>query len=591
MSLFEPFYTLYRALSDPELAPLFLLGLGQIALMWGVYAVLFIGLGGWVGRGMWGFRIHRTDDLLRAFWLGWAVNLGMLQVWHLFAPIHAATFGLLALVGGVGLLVVARDVWRVLWASRGAWPYLLTFGGLGVLFANAAMGAPSVGDFALYHQQAIIWNKTYPIVNGLGNLHGRLAFNNATFLYAAQLDSAPLAGIGNHTASGLLIMAGLAWGLIGWRRVMRGDVRPSALLTALTLPVVFWTTANNEHIRTPDNDLPPLILGLVVSIVLLQLFEQDDRPRQKQDLALLIVLAAAGLIGKLSFAVFGGMAAGVALVWLARVDWRDLLRPVLIAGGVALVLVGVWMWRGVILSGYPLYPATVAAFDVDWRMSCEVAQTEADWVYAWARQPFTPIEELTATNWLFDWLVRTLRRDMEVVTPLLVLAISAVWRVRLQQRLSATWAYVLVPLAALVFWFFAAPDPRFAGSAIWLLAYGVAALTLADYGRAHPQVVQAVALMLVILLSYETRETFLTYLPENGSAFHAQTEAAVVPFTTDSGLTVFVPDTTQRADEDRCYHAALPCTPFRNPDLQLRNPDDMSAGFRVESALTCAELP
>lgn len=580
MSLFEPFYTLYLALTGDD-AGAFVRGVAALWLMWSVYGALFVGVGAFVGRG-WGLRLDGVTDVFRAFWLGWAVNLALLQVWHLFRPIDTGAFVMLAAFGLIGLVWRGRELWRIVRRAPRAWPTVAAFGVFALLLANGAMGPPSFGDFALYHQQAILWAQAEPLVVGLGNLHGRLAFNNASFLYAAQTDTAPIAGIGNHVASSLLIVVMLAWGLVGWRRVMRGDVSPVALVTLLTLPVTLWTTANNEHLRTPDNDLPPLLLGLVTAIALTTILTYDERDNQRADIALLIVLAAAGVVGKLSFAVMGGTAVLVALI-AARPRLRGLWMP--LALGVAIV--GVWMGRGVLLSGYPLYPSTVAAFPVDWRVPCDDARAEAEAVYVWARQPFGDIESVRGGGWLASWLVRTLRRDMEVVTPLIVLAVSLAYRWRLRRRLSRSWWLMAVPLASLAFWFIAAPDPRFAGASLWLLGYGAAALTLADWGATHPQTARSVALMLALLLSYETRETFLTYLPTDGSAFYPTQAAQVESYTTDSGLQVNVPaPSIERPDEDRCYAAALPCTPYFDASLELRG-ETFRDGFRTPRDAAC----
>jgi hypothetical protein len=48
--------------------------------------------------------------------------------------------------------------------------------------ASRSMRPPTNGDSGEYHFNTIRWINAFPIVPGLGNLHGRLAFNQS-FLY------------------------------------------------------------------------------------------------------------------------------------------------------------------------------------------------------------------------------------------------------------------------------------------------------------------------------------------------------------------------------------------------------------------------
>jgi hypothetical protein len=62
---------------------------------------------------------------------------------------------------------------------------LLTMGLLVLYFIMvllAAQAYPKVYDTGLYHAQFIQWISTYKTVPGLGNLHGRFAYNNQSFL-------------------------------------------------------------------------------------------------------------------------------------------------------------------------------------------------------------------------------------------------------------------------------------------------------------------------------------------------------------------------------------------------------------------------
>jgi hypothetical protein len=60
----------------------------------------------------------------------------------------------------------------------------------------------------------------------------------------------------------------------------------------------------------------------------------------------------------------------------------------------------------------------------------------------------------------------------------------------------------------------------------------------------------------------------------------------VEPVRLPSGLEVLVPQQGTYA----CWDAALPCTPYPNPGLQLRRPPDLAGGFVVDP-LAAGPLP
>lgn len=584
MSLFDALYRIYDALTDPTRAGVMLAAMAKIWLMWLVYGAIFIGIGASVRR-VYGLRLHRVLDWIIAFWVGWAMSLGILQLWHLFLPINVSAFALLAAAGLCGLGFNAPDMWHV--SRRIVWQhglYLLVLGVVAFLFANAALGVPSVADFALYHQQAILWNNEYAIVPGLGNLHGRLAFNNAFFLYAALTNTAPFADIGNHVSASLLIFMMMPLVLYGVQRVRKGDSSLSTYFAVMGLPIIAWIVTQREYIRTPDSDLSTWCLGFVLGFLLLTLFEQPSkRDSMAYTIFAMVAIGAAGTISKLSFAAIAAVvfALGVWLYWqqFRRGGWLKLMAW---GGIVGAIMVITWSGRGVILSGYPAFPATFGAFDVDWRVACDAAQLEADYIYSWARTPNKePSEVLGNWRWLRPWAIRTLRQDV-VFTPLLVTLVGLGFLVGRRQKPQQSWLFLLVPLAALLFWFMTAPDPRFAGAIFWILANGIVALVLADIAREKPSVAAASVLLLALLLAYDPHQNFVTF----DSGFQDAPAIAYTAFETDSGLVLHVPRLNDGGDE-RCYDTPLPCTPYANPGLSLREAGEMRSGFMVSEPLLC----
>ncbi|MCZ7582724.1 MAG: hypothetical protein M5R36_04970 [Deltaproteobacteria bacterium] len=197
-----------------------LLPLAELAALWlGVIAVLW-------GLGLFAVRFVTAGAAAHGlpFWWGLFAVTVFLQLWHLAAPISLVTLLVVAGGGIAGLVVNRRAV--VQSVRENAW-LLAAVSSLGLWIANRALAAPRLPDFGLYHVPMMRWTQAYAIVPGLGNLHGRLAFNNSSLLYAALVDKAPGNGSGWLAFGGpmLLVFRGR---LISRRRAGFDDALVSA---------------------------------------------------------------------------------------------------------------------------------------------------------------------------------------------------------------------------------------------------------------------------------------------------------------------------------------------------------------------------
>jgi hypothetical protein len=172
----------------------------------------------------------------------------------------------------------------------------------------------------------------------------------------------------------------------------------------------------------------------------------------------------------------------------------------------------------------------------------------------------------------------------EIGLPLLLTAVGiplALYRYR-QDRTGAPYLasilFLLPALASLVFWFFAAPDPRYAGSAFWLLGAGVLLVAGEKLCTQRPSGTTAVVFLLLAAFTLGEKigknGAFVAPGPQQG--FYPVPTAEVHVFVTKSGLSLYVPN-----NGDRCWDAALPCTPYPNPHLRLRKNGEINSGFTV----------
>jgi len=549
---------------------------------WALLAATLLGLG-LLERRIFGPAFDGARDVWLAFWMGWGMLIGILQVWHLFLPVDdTARIALMAL-GGIGWLVAGFAPWRIL----GRTLRTNAIGLIAVLLctwwlSNRALAGPTFGDTGLYLVPAVHWVEKFPIVPGLANLYVPLGHNVSYFLYAAFVDAGPFAGRFYHLVNSMLVLAILARGLFACARLLRrraDDGVAGDMFYALALvPVV--DLAFSLYMGSPMPDTAVFLFGLVLAGELVEL--AATRAATRAFLLRLVFLAAVGITVKLSLAATAlTVAATAALIWV----WRSSatagegVRVMLVCALVGLVPTGVWLVRSGVMSGLPFYPAQVLPLPVDW-----IARVDAT---EWVQRPMAMAPLLTIFSDPAWWRTRLESLgwfEPDVMRPLAMIAIGvAVFVIAkplqmLRGRAGAVPLLVLVvPIVSFFFSFVNTPMPRYQGATLWIFAIDLLVIGFAlKSDGAGEGLRRRVAVVMIALAgaSLPVWRDPSPWLPlrefeiTSGPVVHEQRLA--------SGLVVGVPE------NQVCWWAPLPCTPEPHPGLELRDPSDLAAGFRIQ---------
>jgi hypothetical protein len=555
-------------------------------------AAAFIGIGLSIRR-LFHLRSIDLDRCLSAFWVGFAVTVGFLQIWHLFFAIGDYVVWLVGLAGLIGL-----------WLNRNAfleWAFeiklerrssLLGIACVGVValwVANNAAGAPISFDSGNYHIPVVRWYTTYPVVLGLGNLHDRLAFNPSSLLYDAMLESGPWQGRSVHVANALLVLVFLLQILVSTHRLIlerRKPIAPYVFDPMLIAPVI--AIVISRDVSSFSTDIPPAIVLFVLcsAVYRLLLVKSDDPAEIAYRVATVVTLAVLAVCLKVSYAVVCPLLAIIAVcstvfgtnptLGLRSLKWCGVAVPFLILP---------WMIHGVLLSGYPVYPSTFGGLPVAWRIPAELATAERLWVLVLAR-----CSTADHLSWLPDWInchlhpryfdrVLLLSRGMlGVVIPLIITIASSIglavahFRGRKARTGEERWVAVACAAGA-IFWFLTAPAPRFGFAILW----SVAAATVAQWAGRYEHTARVLAVPTAFALSllplvfpvperdyFNTMISRVAVLPGPDHGLHPYPRVALYVFTTDSGLALNVP-----MRNDLCFDSPLPCTPHPASNLSL----------------------
>jgi hypothetical protein len=287
-------------------------------------------------------------------------------------------------------------------------------------------------------------------------------------------------------------------------------------------------------------------------------------------LGLLITLKLSALVFAL---VLGGF-----VFWSGR-RIAPALAPKASPGAGLVVLWGMIFWtlRGVVSSGYLVYPVVQTGLPVSWKIPPAITVGEASAVKSWARAPGQNFETVLASwQWLGPWWKANLSR-WDFVVPLFLVSVALVIilvtlakRWRQPGRTPEHFALLAVATASgasLAFWFASAPDARFLGAAAYLLPLALLEISFAAWNPRSAQRAAAISWgalgLLLIAVCLGTRPGWITAPPKRLAQPIPVAKMAV--HQTDSGLRVWVPE-----QGDLSWDAPLPCTPYFHPELQLR---------------------
>jgi len=572
----------------------------SIVVWWcGLFAV-FSGLGLLVRRAF-GSPVHSAEAWILSFWTGWAFVILILQIWHLWLKIDVWAFAVIVALGTGGLLWHRRDLWPATRAGlrQNVWLVILVVL-MALWIANRALGPIRYGDTGLYHMGAVTWAASYPIVPGLGNLHERLAFNSTFFLYAAMLGVGPWAQKSHYLANGLLLFVLLAQLLLSLHKIIlrRPRFRSYHIFNVFLLAPTFGQMLH-PGFPSLSPDFVIFILGIIVTSRAYYFFinNSDNIHEESYNIFLISILCSAGMTMKQSFIPFGATTFIIVLVaWFFRFSKQDLKRMKKTLFWILFLntsLLSIWMVRGVILSGYPLFPYTLGGLPVQWRVPRPLALSVTHWIRSWARVPgvfWTDV--LDNWHWLRPWLKNfPYEYTKALITGMLAITLYAITIPRIVQNSpSRNHSYLIVlgpSFISSIFWFFSAPDPRFSGACFWILGAGFTALALENISLKISTTTIAVECLLCSI--------FFAYLFQSYGPLFILPNQKDGPFynlPTPEYATISQNNLTRLnfpTKNDQCWDIPIPCTPYLRPNLHLRR-DNLNSGFILDDTITFADI-
>ena len=569
----------------------------SLELTLAVYVMLFVCQAGYGQLAAYLLNIKKFNhNLFICNWIGFAFLLFMLQIVHLFIPIT----GLVSIVIfgiGIGIAIIffrnnlhsIKDFW-----SNHRRILILTVAGC-MLFAigtaSVGMLSPTHLDTGLYHLNAVNWLNSYPIVKGLGNIHGNLAYNQLFFHWVALLNFSPWLNFGYCWANSFLILLAfshLLWESINLFSAKSNNSRRSAkYFLVFSLPIVLYLFSFS--ISSLETDFLTGLMQIVLMYLLLEMIDNTGNANdQISILKILILLAVCSVTCKLSCAVYSlsMIFSGIAVACCSGNRPIQILHSVAMVVSLGIIIMTIWACRGIYQTGVPVYPLKAMRFDVKWAICDEQFKYDNDFIYGWARNAKGDVKKWDSTlhgwSWLPIW-IKTHTGSREILNSLRFASISLLFLLFVCWHKSCK-TYFLKPfiliyfslLCSLVFWFFMAPDIRFARVLIWLTVILPLVHACTLLSRREAETVSVFCLLLfIVFMPYGVDN--LKILTTFHEGYQKVSDGALTTRKTYSGLKIYA------AKEHLCWGAPLPATPYFNPNLKLIG-NSLGDGFYVDKS-------
>ncbi len=588
-----------------------------IIFSWLLLACAFHSWGNFLSKKI-GILINGRKKHFANIWLGWCFCLFFFAVYHLFFSINA--FASTIFYGPAIIYFFIKYYKKIIPLIKSVDKLKLTAIIL-VTFAIAAVAVqlPMNYDTGLYHLNSIRWANEHHIIKGLGNLHTRLGFNQPYFLYCASLSFHPyLNAYGFHAANTFLYFIFCLGSLLSCTAI---DLILLVLFFFLPVPY-FW-------IVSPTTDVASCFIMMIAFRIFLDVLLGDklngnisESNAEASDRASLVsvaaILSAVLVTVKLSNVVFA-IGLGLITIFISRrrafsVSDKKILGKAFIFIG---VFIAIWIARGYIQTGYPVFPSSIGRINFDWTVPERLAKYTETYVYAGSRTDglITNFDSpvLQDGGWVDAWFKEFFFNDQQHLTDdpvqnfftifllivfpmtmyswgmgcltLFVLStvLLVIWLCALVRQKSSLWeksrllfCLFLVSVAGIIFWILVAPEPRFA-NAIFICEFITCLLMVKE---AYPKLIMAgwarkglmfytvVILIWCFDIGYSSDEFRINgIMPLHG--------VPVKEFVTKSGLVLKFPHLNNQT-----WDTGLLATPEPEPGLELRG-ESLADGFRI----------
>lgn len=506
------------------------------------------------------FYKKNDHNFFRNTFIGLVVLTAYLQIMSLFFPMKSNVVFI------VWLLITFLSIFKyielkkviVKTSKASKIPLFLLVGSTAIILLTLYYSTKSVTwyDTYLYHFNMVRWNKYFPVVPGLANLHDRLGFNSSLHIVAAFVEK--FAGDGNSAfiINGLIIsLVALFYFFTSVNKEERLTVR---IFSILTIPYILLRITSIET-ASLSTDLAIASLSLIFSLELLRL------PTNY-----FILFSIAALLFSIKISGSTALIIVILTIFLkSKQKIKDYLKYSLL--GITIIL-GLLL-RNIIISGYPLFPVPFFSFPYYWKLPSIRLSRTLNAIRGWTRMPGP--NYLKSLNgglffWVGPWWDR-IKYLFEIKFFTFSFLLGLVYAKFLKSKLLLAYGFL-----SIFFLILSAPDLRFGG--VYFVITG--SVILSDLfmisNRNKSRILNYAVILSIFLITYLVIPNIIIdpLRPPIMNYKYLIRDIKVVPKSLgDDKSKVFFP-----VMGDQCGNSKIPCTPYKSNTF-LSKPNDIGKGF------------
>jgi hypothetical protein len=435
-------------------------------------------------------------------------------------------------------------------------------------------------DLGLYHLQNINWYQTNAIVPGLGNLHCRLAFNSNWFLLESLFGNRFVFRQPIFPINAVIIYSFITFALASI------DKFENNFLSGKTVFFIFVFSAFTifSYANSSSNDKPCDILIWIIIYLFINKVENHSINKWDKYSWVMIILSVFAFTIKVSSAVLF-LLIGVHIL----IAYKHQKRPVIASLLISICYLTIWFIRNLIISGTIVFPIPFLQIPFfDWSIPKNLIYQLITIINLWAIKGHSYSYTVASMSFIEKFILWQTKRTIFFNAILFSGFIGSITYLIFDVGKSIKHksifkieqiAYPLLDIyfvLAITYWYFSAPDPRFAygpilASASWVFARSITKIRFSKI---------FIDCTLLFLLIFSVWLTYIT-IPWNGLRTYfinppRVPEYSIREFTLADGNTINIP-----TEGIQCWDAPLPCTGWVYDGLIMRS-NNMSDGFKIE---------
>lgn len=333
--------------------------------------------------------------------------------------------------------------------------YFLIFSLVVFVGLNFSIGRVNNYDAYLYHFNAVAWNKLYPIVPGLANLHFRLGFNSGIHLLAAFFEQGLPNGFSVFITNGFLlttIFMQIFSLLIDAKTVVKQKIFFLLLLPFLWISLI----SGGAHSLSSDIAMMVMVFSWAITLIKYPNFR-----------FLATLQATTVVIFKLS-----GLMILFSSLWLLFKE-KKLNQLLSLRSYLFWLIIFGFLIRNVLLSGYLLFPNTLLKVPVEWLTPESTTMSFEEEIRGWAispRENYLQVVNQNIFQWFPTWFIRNSEQIELKILYISLLVLAILLFTKKDFFLKDNEKIILFgTVMSIIFWFTKAPDFRFGSGFFYLL--------------------------------------------------------------------------------------------------------------------------